>query len=137
MTARVTAQQILTAEAIERDGRAPRLVPLADLALLARDYLARTEQGAGELLSQQGAVYVSHAAAATYARDEDIGLEEARRELTELLLDARQVERDPDQWRLRRRSEQLDVTCRVVRDGRLLVVTSVHVRALNSGGRRG
>jgi hypothetical protein len=135
VTARVIAQRILTAEGFARDGRAPRVPELDDLALLARDYLSRTE--GGETLAQQGAVYVSHAAAVTYARAEDIGTEEARRELTEILLDARQVESDPTQWRYRRRSTDLDITCRVAREGRLLVATSVNVRTRNSGGRRG
>lgn len=135
MTARVIAQQILTAESHARDGREPRVPALADLAIVSRAYLSITE--GGKTLAQQGAVYVSHAAAVTYSRAEDIGTEEARRELTEILLDARQVESDPTQWRMRKRSTDLDITCRVAREGRLLVVTSVNVRARNSGGRRG
>lgn len=131
MTARIVAQRILTAE-----GHAsPRVPPLDDLALLAREYLSLTE--GAPTLGRAGVLYVSHAAAASYARDEGIELEEARRELTELLADARQNESDPSQWRFRRRSEGLDITCRVAPDGRLLVVTSVHARSINVGGRGG
>lgn len=107
---------------------------LVDLEPLAR---AITAQSGGETLSATGPVYVSHAAAVEYAREEDIALEPARRELTELLLDARQVAGDPTQWRMRKRSTDLDITCRVARDGRLVVVTTVHVRDRNTGGRRG
>lgn len=132
MTARLIAARILTAAGLPAS---PRIPDLADLAILARAYLALTE--GGKTLEQTGPVYVSHAAAATYASAEDIGLEEARRELTELLLDARPRESDPDQWRTRKRSTDLDLAARIARDGRLLVVTSVSVRGRNSGGRRG
>lgn len=127
--ARTIAQQILTADGIARLGKTPRMPPLTDLVELARAHLSLTESGAGETLAQAGAVYVSHSAAATYAREEDIGVEEARRELTELFLDARQVQGDASQWRVRSRSAEVDATARVERDGRLLVVTSVSVRS--------
>lgn len=131
------AQTILARLGELRAGKLPpdrQSMALVDLEPLAR---AINASSAGETLSSTGPVYVSHAAAVEYAREEDIGLEPARRELTELLLDARQVPGDPTQWRMRKRSTDLDLTARVARDGRLIVVTSVHVRTRNSGGRRG
>lgn len=103
-----------------------RVPPIAELAELARSYLA-TREG-GEALADQGIVYISHAAAVTYARDQDLGTEEARRELTELLADAKQSQTDPDKWRFRSRTESIDITALVARDGRLLVVTVVEAR---------
>lgn len=135
MTARRIAQQILTAEGFDIDGREARVPPLGDLAILARDYLRRTE-ASGPSLAEHGPVYVSHAAAVEYARSEDLGTEPARRELTELLLDARHVGDDESHWRARRRSTDLDITVRVARDGRLLVVTHVSVRSRGGGQRR-
>lgn len=131
---RIIAQRILTAEGFALDGRTPKIPDLAELALLARDYLSLTE--GAPTLGRAGLLYVSHAAAARYAEQEDLEIEEARRELTELLADARQNESDPTQWRFRRRSEGLDITCRVAVDGKLLVVTSINARSINVGGRR-
>jgi len=131
------AQTILARLGEQHAGKLPpdrQSMRLDELEPLARAVIATT---AGETLSASGAVYVSHAAAVEYAREEDLGIEPARRELTELLLDARQVTGDPTQWRMRKRSTDLDLTARVARDGRLLVITSVHVRTRNSGGRRG
>lgn len=109
----------------------PRVPPIAELAELARSYLATHEDGA--TLAAQGVVYVSYAAADSYARSEGIEIEEARRELTELLADAKQSQSDPGKWRFRRKSESVDITARVARDGRLLVVTAVDARSY--GGR--
>ena len=133
MTDPIKLAQMILAEA--GNNRLPRCSP-EDLAALARDYLARS--GGAATLGQTGRLYVSLAAAREYADAERIaGDEEARRELHELLLDARQDATDPTSWRMRRRSEDLDVTARVAEDGRLLVVTHVSVRPANLGGRRG
>lgn len=60
----------------------------------------------------------------------------ARRQLTDLLYDARQTE--DGAWRVRKRSTDVDLTARIERsDGRLAVVTHTATRSLNSGGRRG
>lgn len=92
-------------------------------------------------LSAAGQVYVTLAAAREYARasqrthEEPMREEEARRELTELLLDAVRVEddtEDPERWRFRRRRDSIDISARVVRDGRLLVVVSVTARGYPS-----
>lgn len=90
-------------------------------------------------LAETGQVYVSLAAAREFARAEQItsGDEAARRELTELLLDAKESLTEPGKWRARKRSSGMDVTARVVCEGRLLVVTTVGVRDNNAGGRRG
>lgn len=95
-------------------------------------------------LAELGAcVYVTLSAARTYGAHERLRDEEARRELTEQLLDARRVEQGeesggPQLWRMRRRSTGLDVTARVAVEGKLHVVVAVNVREGNSsGGRRG
>lgn len=78
-----------------------------------------------------GCVYVTLSAARSFARAGGYGeheLEAARRELTELLLDARQSTTDPSRWRMRRRATDLDITAIVAREGRLYVVTSVNAR---------
>lgn len=82
------------------------------------------------LLYQTGQVYVTFAAAQAYARHCDLQLEQARRELTEYLHEATRVgtEDQPELWRRRSRTEALDVSARVSREGRLAVVVSVSVR---------
>jgi hypothetical protein len=76
-------------------------------------------------------------AAREYARATGLGDEEARRELTELLLDARPqpgADRPPhESWRFRRRSAGVEISAQVSREGRLAVVVTIstHVR----GGR--
>lgn len=115
-------------------------VPLADLAELAVDYqrLARAAAGAETI----GVVYVTLAAAETYAAAEQIQIEEARRELTELLLDAARVKGEPsargatELWRCRRRSTGLDISARISRESKLAVVVSINVREHNVGGGR-
>lgn len=110
----------------------PRLPPLDELLALGDAYLAEVGDGSEDsmrrTLGQTGQVYVTLAAAREYATVEDAGIEEARRELTELLLAAKESASEPGLWRFRRRSEGLDVTARVVQERELLVVTSVSVR---------
>lgn len=91
-----------------------------------------------QTLAEIGQIYVSLAAAREFARAERItDGEAARRELTELLLDARQSPHDPSLWRMRRRSTGLDISARIKIEGRLYVVTTIGVRDSNVGGRRG
>lgn len=92
-------------------------------------------------LHQTGTVYVTAAAARTYGEETGLRPEEARRELTEYLLDATQTapaqDGRPEAWRRRTRSSGVDVTARVSREGRLAVVVSVSVRGYGPprGGR--
>lgn len=79
-------------------------------------------------LGDRGQVYVTLAAAEQYAEARRLSIEAARRELTELLLDARPHASDPAAWRARSRTTQIDITARVVIEGRLLVVVSAHAR---------
>ena len=77
-------------------------------------------------LSARGQIYVSLAAAQQYASARRLQPEEARRQLTELLLDAKP--RDDGSYRARSRSTQIDITARVAVEGRLLVITTINVR---------
>lgn len=81
-------------------------------------------------LSQRGQIFVSLAAAAKFAEARRLRIEEARRELTEIMLDAREQSVDGDRikCRARSRSTQLDITAQIVQEGRLLVVISVDAR---------
>jgi hypothetical protein len=80
-------------------------------------------------LATLGQVYVTLTAAEQYAKQRSLRIEEARRELTELLLDARVLdEAPPMRIRARSRATQIDVSARVLREGRLLVVVSVEAR---------
>ena len=80
-------------------------------------------------LGALGQVYVTLAAAEQYAEQRQLRPEEARRELTELLLDGRVMdEATPMRVRARSRVTQIDVTARVLREGRLLVVVSIEAR---------
>jgi hypothetical protein len=83
-----------------------------------------------ERLYQTGQIYVTASAARTYADWGGWQVEEARRDLTELLLDAtqRETERPPELWRIRSRTESVDITARVAREGRLAVVVSINAR---------
>lgn len=139
-SAATTAQTILARLGELRAGKLPadrQTVPIADLEALARDYLSRSGP-AGTTLGTTGSVYVTLAAAREFGAVERIHDDEAaRRELTELLIDAKQSATDPDQWRTRKRSTGIDVSARVVREGRLMIVTSTSTRRTNSGGRRG
>lgn len=121
---------------------APRLPPFPEILELGEAYLAEvgdgTEAAFRRTLGETGQVYVTLAASRAYGAIERLGDEEARRELTEMLLDAKESETTPGQWRFRRRSEAIDITARVSKDNQLLVVTTVSVRPLNSSrGRRG
>ena len=84
------------------------------------------------VLADAGQVYVTLAAAQRYAELRRLGVETARRELTELLLDAKctreATPRDPAHYRARSRQTQLDISAQVAREGRMMVVVSVHVR---------
>lgn len=95
-------------------------------------------------LADAGQVYVTlratqdYAAASRTTHDEPLGIEEARRELTELLLDAVRVEGDtetPERWRFRRKSEHIDITARVVRERGGVSVVSVTARSYGSEAR--
>jgi len=105
----------------------------SELLELANAYLAEVGDGTDgafrRQLGEEGQVYVTLAAARQYGEAEDVREEEARRELTELLLEAKGVEGRPDQWRYRSQSSQLDVLARVSPESPLLVVTHVSVRA--------
>lgn len=82
-------------------------------------------------LGTLGQVYVTLAAAEQYQRTTDMRIEEARRDLTELLLDAR--EQTSGSYRYRRKSDGVDISARVVREGKLLVVVSVNARGYGGG----
>lgn len=95
------------------------------------------EEPRGGELAATGTIFVSVAAASTYAAFRRLLPEWARRELTELLVGARRVGEDsagaagagPERWRARSRPLGVDVTARVVREGSLAVVVHVSVRA--------
>lgn len=79
-------------------------------------------------LGGTGCVYVTLRAAREYAAGTELGDEQARRELTELLLDARRQgdTSDPyERWRFRRRSAGVEISALVSREGRLAVVVTV------------
>ena len=90
-------------------------------------------------LGESGQIVVSDAAARQYAAARRLGIEEARRELTALLMDARQTRSQPvtgaEGWRRRSRTHHVDIDAHVDRQGRLAVVTHVHVRPLQPRGR--
>jgi hypothetical protein len=96
-------------------------------------------------LGETGQIYVTAAAARRFleARGyKEHEMETARRELTELLLDARQLQNDARTWRARKRSTKLDISAIVEQAGRLLVVTFITVQAYDppsrtSGNRQG
>lgn len=80
-------------------------------------------------LGESGQVYVTLAAAQTYARFAGMLIEAARRELTVLLLEAKlQRDGEPSHWRARTRETGLDISATVKREGPLLVVLSCNVR---------
>jgi hypothetical protein len=132
-----TAQRILAEEGQRRTD--PRLPPFADIVELARDYL----RGAGpdvsgpreSLTAGPEALYVTQAAARQYAEARRINdPEQARIQLTALLIDARQHATDLSTWRMRSKSTGLDIAAKVAIEGRLLMVTHVSVRPYNTGG---
>lgn len=77
-----------------------------------------------------GQVYVTLTAAEQYARQRSLRIEEARRELTEILVDHGRVleETSPIRVRARSRATQIDLSARVSQEGRLLVVVSIEAR---------
>lgn len=96
-------------------------------------------------LAETGQIYVTIAAARRFL---EIGgykeheVEAARRQLTELLLDARQQQSDPRMWRARKRSTKLDISAMVAQEGRLWVVTFISAQPYDppsrtSGTRKG
>ena len=90
-------------------------------------------------LRDTGQVQVTRLAAERYAAHDGIGLEQARLDLTELLLDA--TRRDDtstglERWRYRSRSDGLDITASVTREGPLAIVVGVSVREYRQTGSR-
>jgi hypothetical protein len=89
-------------------------------------------------LADEGTIYVTLSAAESYARatgrDREHEIEEARRRLTEILIDARPVEgsrdRNSEQWRVRSRTLGVDIQARVAYEGALCVVVHVYVRGV-------
>lgn len=84
-----------------------------------------------DLLCETGQVYVTLAAAQEYAHLQRLQVEQARRTLTEYLLEATRSGDVWDQaegWRYRRKSSGVDITARVVREGRLAVVVAINAR---------
>ncbi len=83
-------------------------------------------------LGEAGQIYVTLAAAQRYAELRRLRPEEARRELTSLLLDAKCTREatatSPAHYRARSRATQLDVSATVAREDRLLVVLSCSAR---------
>ncbi len=85
----------------------------------------------GPSLGDTGNVYVTLAAAQSFARHEGTQIEEARKRLTALLVDAhrhgdKRTDTGAEEWRCRSRPISLDIKAHVAREGRLAVVT--HVR---------
>ena len=82
-------------------------------------------------LAETGQVYVTLAAARAYSEYAGIGVEAARRRLTELLLDARRKgtsDSGAENWRRRSNTYSVDVSALVAREGPLAVVIHVHLR---------
>lgn len=86
-------------------------------------------------LGQRGQILVSASALDRYASARSLRTEEARRELTSVLIDARhQSDGPPAKYRARTRVTGLDVTALVVpdkEDTRLLIVVAADVRDYN------
>lgn len=81
-------------------------------------------------LASQGSILVTQAAARAYAAFAGLPMEEARRRLTELLLDARL--RPDGTWRRRSRTDNVDISAHVVIEDGLVRVTHVGLRNLGS-----
>lgn len=83
-------------------------------------------------LRDRGQIYVTMTAARTYAEAEGLRIEEARRELTELLLYAREMapatETRPASYRYRSRADGVDISATVSLEGELWIVVSINVR---------
>lgn len=87
-------------------------------------------------LSDTGQIHVTLAAARSYADATGLGIEEARRELLTLLMDARLRDaRDRsglEQYRHRSRTTGLDVMATVSREDGMAVVVRIQVRGVPS-----
>lgn len=78
-----------------------------------------------------GQAYVTGSAALQYGRHTGQQLEDARRDLTMLLMRAHRTgttDTGAERWRIRDRVEAVDVSATVVRQDGLAVVTAVSVR---------
>lgn len=81
-------------------------------------------------LGETGQIHVTLAAARSYADATGLGIEDARRELLGVLVDARPMARDRDaleQYRYRSRADRIDLTASVSREDGMAVVVRVHV----------
>jgi hypothetical protein len=110
------AQAILTSIG-HRDRNLP---PDEELELLARSYLEMTRESGSPahfFVSLQAAK--DYAAARGFPPDR---IETARRELSDVLIDARPSSEDPLRWKVRKH----DLYVSVARERRLLVVTHAH-----------
>lgn len=91
---------------------------------------------ARQLISTEGAVFVSLAAAEQYqraARDNlgaRMGIEEARRELTRHMLRAHRT--PSGSVRLRSREHDIDISAHATVEDGLVIITSCHVRLLSA-----
>lgn len=87
-------------------------------------------------LGATGQVYITLAAARRFADFAGRGIEEARRELTEIAIEAKRVgdRSDPEQWRYRKRSEDIDISLVVSREPPLAVIVSINCRGHVTGG---
>ena len=96
-------------------------------------------------LADTGQIHITRAALRSYIDHwEDIGEEEARRELLDYLADAKRQSPPNDvtrtgaeAWRFRRNSAGVDLSISVVRTGNVAEVVALNVRAYKSrsGGR--
>jgi hypothetical protein len=87
----------------------------------------------GPLLGARGEISITRTAVQTYATKRRLPVEEARSELTALLLEARctreaTATNEVAHYRARSRATQLDISATVVHQGPLHVVLSVNVR---------
>jgi hypothetical protein len=93
-------------------------------------------------LGDVGSVYVTQRAVQEYADHRGLPLEDARRELTELLVDAYQPLAAQTEgggyhyWRRRSRAARVDISARVSYEGRLAVVVAVTARHYNPPKKR-
>jgi hypothetical protein len=108
------------AETAEATGGKSSTGPRADQESVARPEPER------KTLGSSGQIYVTLTAATTYAEARRLRPEEARRELTELLLGA--TLRTDGSWRVRSRATGIDVSARILHEGALLVVVSLSAR---------
>jgi len=82
-------------------------------------------------LSESGQIRITQAAALRWlAAAGSEGVEAARAELLDLLLDAQPIDREvePERWRARSLSTGWDISVSVVREGRVAVVVAINAR---------